>query len=372
MDAIADFLGKSLGAVTIGDLGLALFAVAAGWVAGRLVHRILSRLGAAVPEQSARHAVLWSITDPALWALRGIGIWAALTFMPALQLEGVDIHRWINSAYLAATVGLATWLGVRVTSNFTALWAAKAAATEGSYDDQLVPVVRKTAKLIIIVTGSVMVLQNLGYDVGSLLAGLGIGGAALAFASKDTVSNFFGSLVIFVDRPFQIGDWVQIGDVEGTVEQVDIRVTRIRTFSNSLIMVPNSHMTVNAIQNWSRMRKRRIKLTIGVTYDTTPDQLRKGVALIRGIIANDERFMQDFSLVNFHDLGESALEIFCYFFTQTTNWAQYMQIREEFLLRVMDEFKALGLSFAFPTRTVHYQASQPPGAPPAMLGEKPQ
>ncbi|MEM6991635.1 MAG: mechanosensitive ion channel family protein, partial [Myxococcota bacterium] len=285
--------------------------------------------------------------------------------------DSLDIHALLNRVYQSLTVALATWLGVRAVTNFTELWGYRAAGTEGTYDDQLVPIVRKAGKVFITVTGAVMVLQNLNYNVGSLLAGLGIGGAALAFASKDTVANFFGSLVIFIDRPFQIGDWVEIGDVEGTVEQVDIRVTRIRTFSNSLIIVPNSHMTVTAIQNWSRMRKRRIKLTIGVTYDATPDKMRAAVAAIRAIIEGDDRYEKDFYLVNFNELGESALEIFCYFFTSTTNWAEYMQIREEFLLAVMDKFQELELSFAFPTRTVHLQSDIPPGAPPSMLRSRP-
>ena len=126
-------------------------------------------------------------------------------------------------------------------------------------------------------------------------------------------------------------------------------------------------MTVSAIQNWSAMGKRRIKLNVGVTYDATPDQLRAGVAAIRDIIEKDERFKQDFSLVNFHDFGESSLSIFVYLFTVTTNWAEYMQIREEFLLAIMDRFKELGLEFAFPTRTVHLAGgNRPPGLSSAL------
>lgn len=370
MDAIKNFLHSPIGGGTVGDIGLALVAIVAGFVAGRMVFRLLRKLESNVPERSVRRAVLQAIDEPVLWVFRGVGIWAALSLLPMPETS-FDLHRFLNTVYQALTVGLATWLGVRTIELLCQLWQFRASRTEDTYDDQLVPLVRKTGKVFVVVIGTVMVLQNMNYDVGSLLAGLGIGGAALAFASKDTVANFFGSLVIFIDRPFQIGDWVQIGAVEGTVEEVDIRVTRIRTFSNSLVVVPNSQMTVTAIENWSRMQKRRIKLTLGVTYDATPDQVRQGVAAIREIIENDERFMQDFHLVNFNDFGESSLEIFCYFFTQTTNWAEYMQIREEFLLQVMDRFKDIGLSFAFPTRTVHFEGSQPPGAPRAMLRKTP-
>lgn len=371
MDTLKDFFNLGIGRLTLGDLTMAVVAVVAGFIAGRLVFQLLGRIIERVPQHTLRRAALSSITAPVLWIFRGVGIWAALTLMPMPEFGSLDVHALLNTVYQGLTVGLATWLGVRVVSNFTALWAYRAAGTDGTFDDQLVPIVRQTAKVFIVITGAVMTLQNLDYNVGSLLAGLGIGGAALAFASKDTVANFFGSLVIFVDRPFQIGDWVEIGAVEGTVEQVDVRVTRIRTFSNSLIVVPNSHMTVTAIQNWSRMKKRRIKLSIGVTYDATPDKMRAAVKAIREIIESDERYEQDFYLVNFNELGESALEIFCYFFTKTTNWAEYMAIREEFLLSVMDAFAELGVSFAFPTRTLHLHSEQPPGAPAAMLGGRP-
>jgi len=308
---------------------------------------------------------------PLVWTLRLGGVWIALNLLPLPRFESFDLAGLFNDLYQTATIGLATWLGVRVIGEASALWATKASGTADTFDDQLVPIVRKTAKVALVLVGTVMVLQNMGYPVGSLLAGLGIGGVALAYASKDTVANFFGSLVIFVDRPFQIGDWVEIGDVEGTVEEVDIRTTRIRTFSNSLITVPNSQMTISAIQNWSRMQKRRIKIDVGLSYDTTPDKMRAAVAAIRGIIEGDERFHHDFYLVTFHEMAESSLNIFCYFFTRTTDWADYMEIRQEFLLSVMDAMQELGLEIAFPTRTLHFAGAQPPGAPSSMLRQAP-
>lgn len=372
MDALREVLELGLGEVTLAHVGLAALALGVGLIAGRVAHALFIRVLARVPPGSLRYAVLDATSLPVVWALRLLGVWAALTALPLPTLDGLDLTRWVAGLYQAATIGLATWLGVRVIGEATALWARRAAGTEDTFDDQLVPIVRKTAKVILICVGGVMLLQNLGYSVGSLLAGLGIGTAAIAFASKDTIANFFGSLVVFIDRPFQIGDWVEIGDVEGTVETIDIRTTRIRTFANSLITVPNAQMTVSAIQNWSRMQKRRIKLDVGVTYDTTPEQLRAAVAAIRGIIEGDERFHHDFYLVNFHALGESSLVIFCYFFTRTTHWAEYMQVREDFLLEVMVKLRALGVEIAFPTRTVHVVGMQPPGAPPAMLREAPQ
>ncbi|MCX4244472.1 mechanosensitive ion channel family protein [Paraliomyxa miuraensis] len=360
MDGIRGVLEWGVGGVTVGDVGVALVALVVGIVAGRVAQRVLRGVDQRLPEGSLGHAALDATSEPLVWALRLAGLWAAITSLPLPKLESVDLPGVVGACYQATVIGLATWLGVRLISELSVLWARRASGTEDTFDDQLVPIVRKTAKVILVCVGGVMVLQNLGYSVGSLLAGLGIGTAAIAFASKDTIANFFGSLVVFIDRPFQVGDWVEIGDVEGTVETVDIRTTRIRTFANSLITVPNSQMTVTAIQNWSRMKKRRIKMEIGVSYDTTPEQMRASIAAIRGIIAGDERFHHDFYLVNFHALGDSSLIIYCYFFTITTHWAEYMQTREDFLLEVMVKLREVGVEIAFPTRTVHLVG---PGAP---------
>ncbi|MCA9648889.1 MAG: mechanosensitive ion channel family protein [Myxococcales bacterium] len=370
MDSLDEMLGLTPGSTLIRDLGLALLAGLAGLVAGRIAQVALKRLLQRLPPNTLRHAAVDAASLPLVWALRLAGLWGALELLLS-RGEAAALQGLVGNLYLATTVALATWLGVRIIGEASALWAKRASGTEDTFDDQLVPIVRKTAKVVLVCVGGVMILQNLGYSVGSLLAGLGIGTAAIAFASKDTIANFFGSLVVFVDRPFQVGDWVEIDGVEGTVEEVDLRTTRIRTFANSLITVPNSKMTVTEIQNWSRMKKRRIKLEVGLTYDTKPEQMRAAVAAIREIIASDERFHHDFYLVNFHEMAESSLNIFCYLFTRTTNWAEYMQVREDFLLAVMDAMAQLGLQIAFPTRTLHLVGAQPPGAPPAMLRQTP-
>jgi len=366
-DALYFQLVRSL---TVADVLLAVVIAVVGLVLGRLAQRIFDRWLKQLPDGTLRHAAVDATSVPVVWALRLGGLWIAfLVVLPKLMFT--EMPEVATMVYRAVIVGLATWLGVRAISEACALWARRASNTEDTFDDQLVPIVRKTAKVILVCVGGVMVLQNLGYSVGSLLAGLGIGTAAIAFASKDTIANFFGSVVVFVDRPFQVGDWVEIGEVEGTVEEVDIRTTRIRTFANSLITVPNSKMTVNEIENWSRMKKRRIKLSVGLTYATTSGKMREAVAAIRGIIEGDDRFHHDFYLVNFNELGESSLNIFCYFFTHTTNWAEYMQIREDFLLAVMDAMAGLELEIAFPTRTVHLVGDALPGAPAAMQRQEP-
>lgn len=357
MNTVQELLSVSLGVegLTVGSILLAALYLVLGLLLARWAQAILGRLRTAVSERTIRGAILDALIIPTGWLIRVAGIWFALQVLP------VDRDTFGNHVMLALTTFFGTWLGVRITDNLGQLWHDYAKTTEGTFDDQLVPIARSGFKVGFIIIGAIMVLQNLGFSVSSLLAGLGIGGAAVAFAAKDTVANFFGSLIIFIDRPFQVGDWIEIKDVEGTVEEVGLRVTRIRTFANSLISIPNAAFTTDPINNWSRMKKRRIKLLIGLTYDTTPEQMRQAVAAIREIIVGDPRLHHDFYLVNFHDFGASSLDIFCYLFTKTTNWSEHMQIREDFLLQVMGAVRGLGLSFAFPTTTVHLRHEERAG-----------
>jgi MscS family membrane protein len=203
-----------------------------------------------------------------------------------------------------------------------------------------------------------MTIQNLGYSISGLLASLGIGGLAVALAAKDTLSNIFGSFMIILDRPFHIGDWVKAGDMEGVVEEVGFRSTKIRTFAKTLITVPNNIIANLAIDNFSRMPNRRIKLNVGVTYETSPAQMRRAVSLIREMLTNHPAIQQDFFLVNFTDFGASSLDIMVYCFTTTTVWGEYLDARENVCLKIMDILEELGLEIAFPSRSVYLRGEQ--------------
>jgi MscS family membrane protein len=309
-----------------------------------------------------------ALLKPLEWAAAAGGVFLALGILP-LPSEPVNVARFVDAMMNGTVVALIIWFAIRLMNGLTDVWAQKAAQTETKLDDQLVPIVRRSSKVFLVIIGAVLVLQNMGYSVGSLLAGLGIGGVAVAMASKDTVANLFGSFVIFFDKPFQIGDWIEMGDVEGTVEEVGLRTTRIRTFANSLITVPNLLFTTQPINNWSLMKKRRIKMNIGVTYSTSPEKMNDLVTRIREIIRDDERLHSDFFLVNFDNFGPSSLDVFIYCFTVTTVWAEFLETKQELMLNVMNAVHALGLSFAFPTQSVHIESV--PGAPEALTGQRP-
>ncbi len=352
--------------VSVADLGIVILVLLGGGVFSWLAHLALSAIADRSRADSVQGAIIHALDGPIRWAILVLALWVSWQ-----QITHKELTEALSSGiFLATQLPFLMWFGARLTDNWTAIWAKRASATEGTFDDQLVPVVRTLLRLLIVILGLLLILQNLGYQVGTLVAGLGIGGAAIALASKDTIANLFGSIVIFVDRPFQVGDWVEIGAQEGTVEEVGLRVTRIRTFANSLITVPNSALTTTSINNWSKMQKRRIKLTLGVTYDATPEQLEQAVAALRDVLEGDARVSQDFMLINFTNFGASSLEIFVYAFTLTTRWDEYMQVRQDLLLEFMRRFQALGLSFAFPSQSVYIE-SLPPGFPEAMMRETP-
>lgn len=231
--------------------------------------------------------------------------------------------------------------------------AAKAEATESKLDDQVVPLIRKALKIFVVVLGVLFLLQNLDINVASLVAGLGIGGVAVALAAKDTIANFFGSLMIFIDRPFQIGDWVKIGETEGIVEVVGFRSTRVRTFYNSLVTVPNAHFTEAAIDNLGLREYRRTSTVLNLTYDTSPEKLQAFCEGVRAIIAANPRTRKDYYEVHFSNFGAHSLDVMVYLFFKVSSWTEELQERHNLFLEILRLAKELQVEFAFPTQTLH-------------------
>ena len=208
---------------------------------------------------------------------------------------------------------------------------------------------------MIVVVAILMIVQLWGYDVTSLLAGLGLGGLAFALAAQKTLANLFGSIMIFTDRPFKLGDWIQIKHGEGVVEDIGLRSTKIRTFANTLISVPNADVADVPIENYSMMTKRRIRATIGLTYSTPPATVDRIVERIREHLAQNEAIDQGFWAVNFVEFGASSLDIMLYCFTITTDWKPFMDHRQALFLTIMRIVNEEGSSFAFPSQSLYME-----------------
>jgi len=213
----------------------------------------------------------------------------------------------------------------------------------------------KIVKIFVIIIGGITILQEWGYNVNGFLASLGLLGMAFALAAKDTVANLFGSFVIFTDKPFIVGDWIKTQDVEGTVEHIDIRSTRVRTFAQALVTVPNASLANSAILNWSQMGKRRIKMNLGLTYSTTGEQVEQIIADIKDMLVDHKDIHQETIHVYFSAFGDSSLNIFCYYFTKTTAWGEFMKVREDTYLKLMKIVESNGSSFAFPSQSIYIE-----------------
>jgi MscS family membrane protein len=201
-----------------------------------------------------------------------------------------------------------------------------------------------------------LIVQNLGYSVGSLLAGLGIGGLAVALAAQDSIANFFGSVVVAMDRPMRVGDFVKISGFTGTIEEVGLRSTRMRTREKTLVTIPNKMMANEIIENFSAISRRRIDQTLGVTYETEPGQMEGILEDLRKLLKEDDGIDQaEQQIVRFNAFGSSSLDILVVYFATTNEFAAALEVRERLNLKMMRAVLARGLSFAFPTQTLYLE-----------------
>jgi len=215
----------------------------------------------------------------------------------------------------------------------------------------------KAIKIVIFSIGLVSILQTWGINVSAFIASLGLGGLAFALAAKDTASNLFGGLSILADKALKIDDWIKVEGVEGTVEDIGLRTIKVRTFGKSLVTVPNQVVANNPIENFSRRDIRRIKMRIGLVYSTTSAQMVKILSDIRELLNSHDGISQkDTILVNFDEFGASDLSIFIYCFTNTADWAKYLEIREDVNLKIMKIVEENGSDFAFPSQSVYVES----------------
>ena len=226
---------------------------------------------------------------------------------------------------------------------------------EKDIDPTTLDAISKLARISIFITAALMILQTLGFSISGVLAFGGVGGIAVGFAAKDLLSNFFGGLFIYMDRPFKVGDWVRSPDreIEGVVEKIGWRVTLIRTFDKRPLYIPNGVFSQIAVENPSRMQNRRIKETIGIRYDDA-DKMQMITKQVEEMLKGHPEIDTGKTLmVNFNSFAPSSLDFFIYTFTKTTNWEKYHAIKEDILLKVLKIVENNGAEPAFPTSTIH-------------------
>lgn len=235
--------------------------------------------------------------------------------------------------------------------------------------------VAKLLRVSVIITSLLIILQTLGYSISGVLAFGGIGGMAVAFAAKDLLANFFGGMMVYLDKPFRVGDWVRSPDrsIEGSVEDIGWRLTRIRTFDQRPLYIPNAMFTSIVLENPSRMYNRRINEKIGIRYDDW-QKMPGIVADVRTMLIEHEDLETENRtlIVNFDSYGASHLEFFIYTFTKTTQWVQYHEIKQDVLMKIMNIVHEHGAEFAFPTRTLHLVSQNDDGPATGLEDHNPE
>jgi MscS family membrane protein len=261
------------------------------------------------------------------------------------------LYLLVASRFILAVAGV--WSAYRLTNilgEFLTQWAEQ---TESTLDDLLVPLVVKSLKLFVTALGIIFLADQLAIKLAPLLTGLGLGGLAFALAAKDFVSNMFGSVMVIADRTFQVGDWVVIGDIEGTIEQVGFRSTRIRTFYNSLVTLPNSNLITNSVDNLGRRRYRRWRTMLSITYDTPPGKVEAFCEGIRELVRRHPYTRKDYFQVYLSAFAPASLDILLYIFFSTPDWSTELRERQRLMLDIMRLAQRLGVEIAFPTQTLH-------------------
>jgi MscS family membrane protein len=230
---------------------------------------------------------------------------------------------------------------------------------DNNLDEQLVSLITRTLKIIVVVTGVLVAAQNLGVQVFSVLAGLGLGGLAVALAAKDTLANFFGSIMIMIDRPFRVGHYIKVDSQEGTVEEIGFRSTKIRTPYSSLVSIPSSELSLAAVDNLGLRRFRRVRTTLGVTYDTTTEQMTGFVEGIKRILDANPKCTKDY-LVAFSEFNSSSLDVLVNFFLDVPDLAGEAAEKQKIFLAIMQLAEQSGVSFAFPSQSLYIEKMPEP------------
>ena len=347
--AISEQLSVDERAVSI---GLLLLVGAASHVILGFVVRRLHR-AAKASAQRWDDVLITAVETPIRVVLWVVVVFAALE-VSALA-EGLQAR--LVQAFDTALVLLLAWFLQRLIAGIEGEMLAEERGRIASRDRATVRAVAKLVRISLWVVAGLMVLQSVGVTISGLLAFGGIGGIAVGFAAKDLLANFFGGLSIYLDRPFTTGDWIRSPDqqIEGTVEDIGWRLTRIRTFDQRPLYVPNAVFSQISVENPSRMFNRRIYETIGIRYQDA-DKMESIVEQVRAMLETHEDIDRSRTLiVNFVSFGASSLDFFVYTFTKTTVWVEFHNIKQDILLQIMGIIHANGADIAFPTRTVQVE-----------------
>jgi len=256
----------------------------------------------------------------------------------------------LNIAYIFIALGITSIISRIIDAVISEVILPISEKSETSFDNHLIPVIQKAVRAIIWSLGVVIGLDNIGFDITAMIAGLGIGGLALALAAQDSVKNIFAGIMIFLDKPFKIKDRIKIDGHDGVVEEVGLRSTRIRTLEGRIVTIPNCTFTDNSVINVTSQPALKVKINLGLTYDTNEDDMQKAINILQDIVKNQDAITDDYA-AGFNGFGDFSLNIlFMYYVRPESHWLNTQTLVNK---EVLKRFNEEGLEFAFPTQTIY-------------------
>lgn len=344
------FFSRNFYGNTVSDWAVALLIIVASVVIGRAVYWLVKNFVRKLTSKTKTkfdNIVLDMVEEPLVFAIIIAGFWIGLQTLTFSETVTV----WISRAYYILIIFNVAWLITRLLDSLiTEYLVPITQESKTDLDEQLLPIARKGLKTVIWIVAAIVALNNAGYDVGAVLAGLGIGGLAFALAAQDTVSNLFGGFTVLADKPFRLNERVKIAGFDGTVKEIGIRSSRLVTLEGRTVTIPNSNFTKSPIENISSEPSRKIVLNLGLTYDMTADQIELAMNLLKEIAANNENTEENV-LVSFNAFGDFALNIlFIYYIKKDRD---ILITLTQVNLEILKKFNENNLEFAFPSQTIY-------------------
>ena len=347
------FLNFQVAGNELWRIGVLFLGVLAGLLAGRLLRHWMEKAAGRVrgTGKELPAIILEALARPAVLLAFVLGLRVGVSF---LNME-VELSVWTTTlinVLIVVGIGFGASRLVQVVN----YWLRRAAQRSGSHmDAMLAPLVTTSLRVtiwVLVVLQAATILSD--KPLTSILAGLGVGGLALALAAQDTVKNFFGSLVIFADKPFEVGERVNIDAYDGTIEQVGFRSTRLRTLDGHLVTIPNGELANKAILNVSKRPNIRRIMNISITYDTPPEKVQEAVDIVKDILRDHEGMNPELPpRVVFNDMKSDCLNIFAIYWYHPADWWAYQYFNEKVLQEILRRFNAAGIDFAFPSQTMY-------------------
>ncbi|MCU9611946.1 mechanosensitive ion channel family protein [Caldibacillus lycopersici] len=292
-----------------------------------------------------------SFEHPIRWLFVVIGVYIAAQYFPYID----PTNSLFIKFYRSSIILLITWGLYNLSSASSFLFHSMNKRLNFEIDQILIPFLSKAIRVVIILISITIIAQEFDYDINGFIAGLGLGGLAFALAAQDALKNLIAGIVIIFEKPFSIGEWILTPSVEGTVEDITFRSTKVRTFAQALVTVPNSTLANENITNWSKMGKRRIEFTLGVKYGTPTSRLEKVINRIKDMLENNPDIHKETIFVTFDRFSDSSLDLFLYFFTNTTVWGEFLQIKQDINFNILRILEEEGVEIAFPSQTLYVE-----------------